>query len=222
MSLKRILEPEVMDTERDAAEYDTMDFVEVNQAFAQRALELAPPSGRVIDLGTGTARIPLLMLQLGKKDLRIHALDLSGEMLKVAKRNLELARLTDRIKLHLADAKDLPFFNGEFDMGISNSLAHHIPEPGVIFMEMARVVKSGGAVFLRDLLRPESVREVNRIVSTYAAGADEHQRKLYRDSLYASLTLDEVEAYVREAGLKGATVLQSSDRHWSVERPAAP
>ena len=38
MALARTLEPEVMETEKDAVEYDSMDFAEVNLAFAQRAL----------------------------------------------------------------------------------------------------------------------------------------------------------------------------------------
>lgn len=218
MPLKRILEPEVMDTELDAVAYDDMDFSEVNLAFAQRAAELAPASGRVIDVGTGTARIPILLLQNTNADLLIHAVDLSAEMLTIARRNVALAGLSNRIKLHLADAKDLPFFGGEFDFVMSNSLAHHIPEPLAFFTEVARLVRPGGAVFLRDLRRPDSVSEMNTLVNRYAADADEYQRKLYRDSLYASLTVPEVERLVHEVGLSGAVVTQSSDRHWSVER----
>lgn len=221
MALKRILEPEVMETEKDAVEYDSMDFTEVNMAFAVRALELAPSSGRVLDIGTGTARIPVLMLQQGGIDLLVYAMDLSMEMIKIGRRNVELARLTNRIKLNYGDAKDLPFFSNEFDMVISNSLAHHLPDPLVFFMEVGRLVKHGGAICIRDLMRPASVSQINHLVQKYAGDADEHQRKLYRDSLYASLTLSEVEALVKKAHIPGAKVVQSSDRHWTVERPYA-
>lgn len=218
MPLQRILEPEVMDSERDALAYDSMDFTEVNTDFAQRAFALAPPAGRVLDVGTGTARIPILFLRQGSKELRVTGVDLGAHMLAVGRKNIRLAHLSDRIKLCIADGKDLPFFPGDFDMVMSNSLAHHLPEPAALFMEVARVVRPEGAVLLRDLLRPDSVGELNRLVDKYAADADEDQRKLYRDSLYASLTLREVEDIVRSAGLKGLHVFQPSDRHWTAER----
>jgi hypothetical protein len=84
MALKRILEPEVMDTERDAVEYDGMDFTDVNLSFALRAAGLAPLTGTVLDVGTGTARIPILFLQQSGSALSVHAVDLSAEMLKLA------------------------------------------------------------------------------------------------------------------------------------------
>ena len=36
--MQRILEPEVMDTSSEAIEYDAIDFMAVNTAFAQRTL----------------------------------------------------------------------------------------------------------------------------------------------------------------------------------------
>lgn len=220
MPLRRILEPEVMDTAHDAAEYDAMDFSEVNRAFAERAAALAPSSGTILDAGTGTARIPILLLQNTRADLSIHAVDLSAEMLKIGERHVAAAGLSRRIRLHHADAKALPFVSGAFDMIISNSLVHHIPDPGPFFREIARLLRPRGALLLRDLRRPDTESGVHGLVKRYAGDADDYQRKLYRDSLYASLTVAEVEGYVSEAGIGGATVLCPSDRHWSVERIA--
>lgn len=59
--MQRVLEPEVMDSWEEAVAYDAMDFTEVNAAFAQRAIALAPTAAKVLDAGTGTARIPLLL-----------------------------------------------------------------------------------------------------------------------------------------------------------------
>jgi len=57
-SMERILEPEVMDDREEAIEYDAMDFTEVNTNFAKEAVQLAGINARVLDVGTGTARIP--------------------------------------------------------------------------------------------------------------------------------------------------------------------
>ena len=85
MPLFRILEPEVMDTAQDAEEYDAMDFAEANTRFAEDALALVPHISNVeaVDLGTGTARIPILMVERRPR-ISILAVDLAGEMLRVA------------------------------------------------------------------------------------------------------------------------------------------
>ena len=47
--MQRVTEPEVMDSPQEAIEYDAMDFLEVNTAFAELALELGPPQGLILD-----------------------------------------------------------------------------------------------------------------------------------------------------------------------------
>jgi len=44
MSLARILEPEVMDSPDDAADYNSMDHREVNQRFVTDLLAAVPPA----------------------------------------------------------------------------------------------------------------------------------------------------------------------------------
>ena len=59
--MERVTEPEVMDSPQEAIEYDAMDFTDVNTDFAERAVELGPPEGLILDAGTGPARIPILL-----------------------------------------------------------------------------------------------------------------------------------------------------------------
>src|SRR3990172_10240766 len=108
MTLERVLEPEAMDTWEDAVEYDSMDFTEVNTAFAERALDLGPPEGVLLDAGTGTARIPILMAQR-RPTLRIWAIDLSENMLKVGTKNVEEAGVDQLVQLRKGDAKVLAY-----------------------------------------------------------------------------------------------------------------
>ena len=49
-------------------------------------------------------------------------------------------------------------------------------------------------IFIRDLLRPADDATVEQLVATYAAGANEHQRQLFDQSLRAALDLDEARA----------------------------
>jgi ubiquinone/menaquinone biosynthesis C-methylase UbiE len=99
---------------------------------------------------------------------------------------------------------------------VSNSLIHHLPDPPAAFQELARVVAPGGLLFVRDLFRPESQSEVDRLVSTYAAGATDRQRQLLGDSLRAALTLEEVRAATRGLPFSHVTLAATSDRHWTL------
>ena len=218
--MQRILEPEVMDTAEDAEEYDAMDFLETDTRFAETAAALLGPQGEAmaLDIGTGTAKIPLLLLAR-RPGLRVLAADMAEEMLRVARRNIEAAGLAAACTLARMDAKALDVQPASFDLVISNSLAHHLPEPLGLFREIARVTRPGGAILVRDLIRPETHDDAWAIVNRVASGDTARQKQLFFDSLCAALTLDEVRQMVAAAGIEGAAVVQSSDRHWSVERP---
>lgn len=217
--MHRTLEPEVMDTVEDAEEYDAMDFSGTDTLFAETAAALIGEArgGRALDIGTGTAKIPILLLAR-RPDMTVLAVDMADEMLRVAARNLETAGLTRACTLARMDAKALDTPPASFDLVMSNSIAHHIPEPLDLFREIARVTKPDGAILVRDLLRPESQDAAWAIVNRVAAGDSARQKQLFFDSLCAALTLEEVREMVATAGLSGARVVQSSDRHWSVER----
>lgn len=215
--MQRILEPEVMDTWEEAAEYDAMDFTEVNTAFAQRAVELGATSARILDVGTGTARIPIAIAQM-RPSWQITAIDLSKNMLLIGARNVEAAKLQAKIKLELADAKKMPYENEYFDMVISNSIVHHLPDPLPFFQEIKRVLKPNGALLIRDLIRPSDEATMEALVAEIGAEYNAHQKKLFRDSLKAAFTLDEIKQLVEASGLEGVQIYQSSVRHWSIER----
>src|SRR2546425_991525 len=57
--LPRVLEPEVMDWAEEARDYDAMDHAAVNRAFVADFLAVWDGAGPVLDVGAGTAQIPL-------------------------------------------------------------------------------------------------------------------------------------------------------------------
>jgi ubiquinone/menaquinone biosynthesis C-methylase UbiE len=215
--MDRILEPEVMDTWLETTAYDAMDFVAVNTAFATDAIELDPHAIKILDIGTGTARIPILMCQQRPQYL-ITAIDLAQSMSIVGQRNIDEAGLNQRIRLELVDAKRMPYPDLEFDMLISNSLVHHLPEPLSFFQEIKRLVRPGGAMLIRDLIRPTSDAIVDQLVVKFGGEYDAHQQQLFSDSLKAALTLAEVQALIDRVGLGQVKLTQSSDLHWTIAR----
>lgn len=222
MVISRVLEPEVMDSAAEAAEYDRMDHSAVNQSFAADLLRVWPErSGEVLDVGTGTAQIPVELCRQADGFV-VRAVDAAAEMLKLADANIAAAGLTIRIGTELVDAKRLPHPDGRFTAVVSNSIVHHIPDPAPVFAEMVRVCAPGGALFVRDLLRPVSEAELKRLVDLYAAGATDEARRLFGESLHAALTVEEVQQHVVRLGFAADTVTRTSDRHWtwSARKPA--
>ncbi len=269
--LNRILEPEVMESEQDAKEYNRMDHAQVNQQFVSALLDFVrqhqaesafafPPSakqepeshpawqpnaasdtksnsanseieldtnndkdkyetsfwrlGDVLDVGTGTALIPIELCNR-TVDCRIMATDLAASMLNLAVYNVSAAGLTEQITLTQADAKNLNFADQMFDLVISNSIVHHIPNPEACIAEMVRVLRTKGIVFVRDLARPDSLDQLNDLVETYTGTESEYSKKLFADSLHASLTVDEMQDLVQRFGFPADSVQKSSDRHWT-------
>ncbi len=247
--IARILEPEVMDSDADAREYDAMDHAAVNAQFVSdllAALEkgdwsnyrgpreessnsrepiIGPvPFFRVLDLGTGTAQIPI---ELCRRAPHVHvtAIDAAESMLAMARTNVAVAGLSDRIQLIHADAKRLAatrsaseaerVLERDFDAVISNSIVHHIPEPRTVIEAAVRLTAPGGILFHRDLARPNDEAELQHLVDTYAGIATPYQRKLFADSLRAALTSDEMRGLGAEFDFSPESVQMTSDRHWT-------
>ena len=214
MTLPRTLEPEVMESLEEVLAYDAMDHAEVNRQFVSDLLAAGDHGTDVLDLGAGTGQIPIELCRQCS-DCRVLAVDLSSTMLDTARINVELSGMVGRIIFDRADAKSLPYETGQFHCAISNSIVHHVAEPLSVLREAARVTRSGGRIFFRDLLRPESEADVESLVEQYAGSEEEHARRMFRESLHAALTLHEIRSLVEEAGFSADTVTQASDRHWT-------
>jgi ubiquinone/menaquinone biosynthesis C-methylase UbiE len=210
----RVLEPEVMDTPEEARDYDAMDHATVNRAFVADFLAAWDGANPILDLGTGTAQIPIELCRQSSTP-QVVAIDLAEHMLRVGQENVRRAGLESRVRLQRVDAKGLPFPDETFGAVMSNSIVHHIPHPADVLAEVVRVAAPGGVLFIRDLLRPPDEATWHHLVETYAGDANAHQRKMFADSLHAALTVEEVRALVAGLGFEPATVRQTTDRHWT-------
>jgi len=100
----------------------------------------------ILDLGSGDGRvIGHIKRKQTLKTLDITAVDLSEEMLKIAKKNYP------EIKTVQADAKALPFPDSSFDVVICTFLIVHIRDIDKFFDEVYRVLKTGGIFILTNI-----------------------------------------------------------------------
>jgi len=221
MCLERTLEPEVMESAEEAKSYDAMDHGDVNRCFVDDFLESIgelsfTPQDIIVDLGTGTAQIPLELSQRLPQAPAVFACDLSIEMLQVAAQNIIAAGQQNVIVPVYASARELPVPDASCSHLISNSIIHHIPHPEELFREVRRIAAPGASIFFRDLLRPATDVEVEQLVRRWAAEANSHQQQMFRESLHAALTPQEVSELLASVGFSETWVTQTSDRHWTI------
>ncbi len=221
--MKRILEPELMDTREAAAEYNAMDHSAVNQLFAQEFLtfakahfasDLNADAWTVLDVGTGTALLPIELCKINAR-VNVLAIDDAVSMLDLAVYNSEAAGMRERIMLAKVDAKAMPYEDDSIEMVIANSIHHHIPDPKACFAEMVRVTEEEGILFARDLVRPADEQTLDALVKRYAGKESAESQRLFADSLRAALTVDEVGDTVESLGFDRGSVSMTSDRHWT-------
>jgi SAM-dependent methyltransferase/uncharacterized protein YbaR (Trm112 family) len=93
----------------------------------------------VLDVGAGSGRHSY---EAHRRGAKVIAVDL-GEAIHVARRNLPPDVVTIQ-----ADAEELPFEDGAFDLVMSIGVLHHLPDPRRVLKGLTRLVRPGGYVHI--------------------------------------------------------------------------
>ena len=113
-------------------------------AFGRRravaAVNALPGGARVLEVGVGTG----LALPHYRADKRVTGIDLSAEMLALARKRVEERQLGNVEGLHEMDAEATLFPDASFDVAVAMFVASVVPNPRRLLAEMRRVVRPGG------------------------------------------------------------------------------
>jgi len=102
----------------------------------------------VLDVATGTGRLPLALLRNLEFEGTIVGLDISLGMLEEARR--KAARYHDRVYWLWKDASDLPLGDDCFDAVTCLEALEFVPEPAGALREMVRVLRPGGTLLVTN------------------------------------------------------------------------
>ncbi len=122
----------------------------------------------------------------------VHGIDLTPEMVRVARRETAAAGL-DNATFGVGDATALELPDARLDGAVARFAIHHIPLPGRLFDELARVVRPGGRVVVADHLLDDDAG---------AAAWSQEIERLRDPSHWACLTLERLHALAAGAGLR--------------------
>ncbi len=103
---------------------------------------------RVLDVATGTGRLPLALLRHARFAGGVVGVDLSAGMLAVAAERLA----PQRVKLARAAAERLPFADASFAVVTCLEALEFVAQREVVLREMARVCRPGGVLLATNRL----------------------------------------------------------------------
>jgi len=101
-------------------------------------------SGKVLEVAVGTGK----NLNYYHQNCRVIAVDVSGEMLNIARKRA--TKLSLNSSFLLADAEALPFSDKNFDTVVSSLTTCTFPNPVAALEEMARVCRTDGKILLLE------------------------------------------------------------------------
>ena len=171
--------------EKEAAEFDQIMLMlspyypQMVDAVVSMALAKVKGPARVLDLGCGSGNISAQML--AKNDqLQITCLDISDNMLDLARNRLSSFKIIDYINAKVEDYA----FDGVYDVVISSLALHHVQEDSVkqeMYKRIYSCLNEGGAFFNADITTTD----------------DPHWQEVYtqkwKDFMLKSVSLDEIE-----------------------------
>jgi len=161
--------------------------------------------GLALEIGPGPGYLGLEWLK-NTRGTALRGLDISADMIAIARRNAEIYQLSDRVEYVQSTSAKIPFENGFFDAVFTASSLHEWDEPKQTLLEIWRVTKEGGKLYISDFRRDMLVlfRWCLWLLAKPRA-----VRPGLLTSINAAYTPDELRALLLEAGLSSLEVMES-------------
>lgn len=182
----------------NAEHWDDIRGLHVDDAEVERALVAAFAGRKVhdlVDMGTGTGRV---LEVLAPHVERGTGIDLSREMLAVARANLERASLR-HCMVRQGDITQLPLAAASADAVTIHQVLHYAVDPAAVVAEAARVLQPGGQLVIVDF----APHQLEALRDEHA-----HRRLGFAD--------DEVAGWLRAAGLTPGPVTRLPGKQLTV------
>jgi ubiquinone/menaquinone biosynthesis C-methylase UbiE len=203
---------------RVAEEWDQLRALHYSDADIEKAVLAAAGAGpfdRVVDFGTGTGR--MLTLFSGRAR-RVEGIDLSHQMLTVARSNLETANIVNASVRH-GDATSAPYPDHSASIVIIHQVLHFLDDPARALNEAARVLKPGGRLIVVDFA-PHTLEHLRSEHAHRHLGVSEADFQRWAEK--AGLSVKAARTFRSPGGDKGVAVtVWTADRQKSTKRSAA-
>jgi ubiquinone/menaquinone biosynthesis C-methylase UbiE len=143
---------------------------------------------RVLDLGSGGGIDVLLSARRVGPDGFAYGVDMTDEMLELARRNADEAGVAN-VEFLRGQIEDVPLPDGSVDVVISNCVVNLSPDKAKVFAEIRRLLVPGGRIGISDIVADESLSLEERA-----------ERGSWAGCIAGALTVSECQALLDQAG----------------------
>ena len=159
------------------------------------------PGETVLDLGSGAGIDVLISAERVGPSGRAIGLDMTDEMLALARRNAAEAGAAN-VEFLQGHIEDIPLPAGAVDVVISNCVINLSGDKPRVLREVARVLRPGGRLAVSDVVADEDMDEATRADMAAWTGC-----------IAGALTRGEYEGYLREAGFVDIEIRETHRVH---------
>ena len=121
------------------------------EASAAYLLPYLRPGLRVLDFGCGPGTISVGLAKAVAPG-ELHGVDMEESQIELA-RAVAAAYGRDNTIFHAGDVTNMPFEDDFFDVAHRHNVLMHIPDTGAVLAEVKRVLKPGGIIGCREMIR---------------------------------------------------------------------
>jgi arsenite methyltransferase len=152
------------------------------------------PGEVVLDLGSGGGIDVLLSARRVGPNGMAYGLDMTPEMLDLARKNQAEAGLAN-VEFLQGTIEDIPLPDETVDVVISNCVVNLSPDKDAVVREAFRVLKPGGRLAISDIVLRRALSEPTRALSG-----------LWTGCVAGALVVEDYEAKLRAAGFEGVAI----------------
>jgi arsenite methyltransferase len=193
---------ETLDKDLTDGAYTAMELAEIPTEAADASLGCGNPTAvadlaegeRVLDLGAGGGIDVLLSARRVGPTGFVYGLDMTDEMLELARANAIEAEATN-VEFIKGYIEDIPLEAGSIDVVISNCVINLSTDKSAVFDEIHRVLRAGGRVGITDIVANDSLTPAQRA-----------ERGNWVGCIAGALSYSEYQTLLEEAGLVEVTL----------------
>ncbi|MFV0446703.1 MAG: class I SAM-dependent methyltransferase [Planctomycetaceae bacterium] len=164
----------------------TIDAPLAMELITRAAIASTSPLQRVLDIGCGAGNNTLKLRQLAGYDLDVSLVDLSRPMLERAASRIAAAGCCSCVTV-AGDFRTVALPEGEYDVILAAAVLHHLRDDDDwlrTFRRLHSLLRTGGSVWITDLVTQESPRVQELMWSRYgdylaALGGEEYRDKVF-------------------------------------------
>lgn len=209
-----MVKPRIVETDEGIqGEFNVETFNKMQRRFRDKGwmetdaiIKSGIDSGLALEIGPGPGYLGLEWLKK-TNGTQLKGMEISPDMINIAKRNAKEYGLEDRIDYVNGDAQKIPFDDNMFDAVFTNGSLHEWSEPLRIFSEIKRVLKTDGRFFVSDLRRDMNV--LMKSLMWLMTNPKEIRPGLIT-SINASYTVAEITDILKQSGLVNFEIRQNA------------